>query len=386
MPMGKYKDFADCVAQNADKADPKAYCSTIMRSIEGMSETDWFEVFKAGDYGDKGTYSETDLEDIVSSFYQAGHIPPVIIGHHEDEDIRKNELTDGHVIALKRDGDKLLARANVTPEHAKLWQDNKLLTWSVGLYKQMKDTGKVALRHLAALGKTPPEVKGLKYKPVFTFSADAENGDYYTIDMEDTMSKELTDRIAELERENASLKAEQAAVVKFSEEKKALTDQAKTEKARADKTEADLAALKSEQAAKEKTATFAEIEKLVAAKHEEGYPATTDEAWKTVFAAERGMTQTDGSVCFSEDGKTMKFSEAIEIISKAKIVPVKPEGDHVKKPGTTTVQFSELTPEEKVLKAHELASAKWAELKKTNPDATILDATSLVFAENPGLE
>ena len=34
-PMGEYADFADCVAKNGDKKDPEAYCSVIMRAIEG---------------------------------------------------------------------------------------------------------------------------------------------------------------------------------------------------------------------------------------------------------------------------------------------------------------------------------------------------------------
>ncbi len=34
-PFGDYKDFDDCVARNSDKSDPKAYCATIMRAVEG---------------------------------------------------------------------------------------------------------------------------------------------------------------------------------------------------------------------------------------------------------------------------------------------------------------------------------------------------------------
>lgn len=34
MPMGDYKDFADCVSQNQGKEDPQAYCAAIKRAIE----------------------------------------------------------------------------------------------------------------------------------------------------------------------------------------------------------------------------------------------------------------------------------------------------------------------------------------------------------------
>lgn len=33
MPFGAYKDFADCVAKNSGKSNPKAYCATIERAI-----------------------------------------------------------------------------------------------------------------------------------------------------------------------------------------------------------------------------------------------------------------------------------------------------------------------------------------------------------------
>ena len=34
-PFGPYADFASCVAANADKDDPKAYCATIESAITG---------------------------------------------------------------------------------------------------------------------------------------------------------------------------------------------------------------------------------------------------------------------------------------------------------------------------------------------------------------
>ena len=35
MPMGEYKDFADCVSKNKSKDDPSAYCGYIKHQIEG---------------------------------------------------------------------------------------------------------------------------------------------------------------------------------------------------------------------------------------------------------------------------------------------------------------------------------------------------------------
>ncbi len=35
MPFAGYKDFDECVKKNRDKADPKGYCASIMRKVEG---------------------------------------------------------------------------------------------------------------------------------------------------------------------------------------------------------------------------------------------------------------------------------------------------------------------------------------------------------------
>ena len=40
MPFAGYKDFADCVAKNQDKANPEAYCAAIKAEIEGREEED----------------------------------------------------------------------------------------------------------------------------------------------------------------------------------------------------------------------------------------------------------------------------------------------------------------------------------------------------------
>ena len=39
MPFGPYRDFADCVAKNGDKADPEAYCAAIEREAKGSAES-----------------------------------------------------------------------------------------------------------------------------------------------------------------------------------------------------------------------------------------------------------------------------------------------------------------------------------------------------------
>ena len=37
MPFAGYKNFKDCVRKNQDKSNPEAYCSSIMRKVEGKN-------------------------------------------------------------------------------------------------------------------------------------------------------------------------------------------------------------------------------------------------------------------------------------------------------------------------------------------------------------
>ena len=59
MPFGEYKDFADCVAKNSDKKDPKAYCGTIQAAAEGSQK---IEEYTAKDFFDL-TESEFMVEE-----------------------------------------------------------------------------------------------------------------------------------------------------------------------------------------------------------------------------------------------------------------------------------------------------------------------------------
>lgn len=49
MPFAGYKDFADCVRKNQDKSDPEAYCSVIMRRVEGDTKKKKAAIKAAGE-------------------------------------------------------------------------------------------------------------------------------------------------------------------------------------------------------------------------------------------------------------------------------------------------------------------------------------------------
>jgi len=322
--------------------------------------TEWFEAFEAGAHhdtsknGDITEYTIADLDEMVELFKAGVHVPPVVITHagmdmalkykSAEEQKRIRELADGRIVDVKREGDKLLIQADVTPEHAKLWTDNRLLTWSVGIYKDFQHTGKKALRHfklgldhVAALGKTPPAVKGLNYNP--QFAEDKDNGDFVVMNFEETKGKKqmtleealamietLKAKIAELEKGKAANMSEKdvnAAMKLASEaEAKVATLTAK------------IASLEKEKTDVKRTADFAEIERLVEEAHKGGLPTTHGDHLRTVLAAEKGH-MASGIVTFAE-GKSGKLSDSILALGAVAKVPIKPEGtDAVKKPSTT---------------------------------------------------
>lgn len=349
---------------------------------QNMSETGWFEAFEAGDYKAKGSYNKTDIDNMVEIVKSKAHIAPVIVGHHDTDDPRNAELTDGLVIDAKRQNNKFLVRADITnPKVKQWWEDNRLLTWSVSIYDNFKGTGKRALRHLAALGKTPPEVKGLQYKP--TFDEDEKNGKFVTIEFAERGNNQMTleeamAKIAALEKELADLKAKKEAGAQFAEEKKTLDAQIVSLT-----TERDAALAKIAEAAKEKkTAQFAEIEAEVQKAHKErGLPATHGDHMRTVLAAERGLLTPTGTVEFAE-GKSAKLSEAMIELAKVKLVPLEDEG---KKADKTTADFTEGDMTGKQTERVKMARELQAQKKAEGREISFAEATTEIYTTHPGL-
>jgi len=114
----------------------------------------WIELFRAGNYGDKGEYSERDLDQIVANYNPSFHEAPVVIGHPA------NDLPAwGWVDSLKRVGGTLLGKLKqVQPAFEEMVQQGLFKKRSIGLYHTDKG---LALRHVGFLGAQPPEIKGL---------------------------------------------------------------------------------------------------------------------------------------------------------------------------------------------------------------------------------
>jgi hypothetical protein len=115
-----------------------------------------FEVFRAGQHKDSAgvdhSYTEQDLDTIVSSYDPAKHNAPVVIGHPKTD-----APAYGWVDRVFRKGKSLFAEIETGSDEFVEWLKK-------GLYKQrsiaLYDDG--SLRHIGFLGAQPPAIKGLE--------------------------------------------------------------------------------------------------------------------------------------------------------------------------------------------------------------------------------
>lgn len=133
-----------------------------------MKVGQWIELFRAGDYGPKGEYTEDDISKMAENFEENDKVP-IVIGHPKD-----NDPAWGWLDKMAAAGDILLAR--VGELHNDMFE---AINYS-GLFKnrsvRIADTGSgPKIMHLGMLGGTLPEVSGLA---PLTFSNDDEYKDF----------------------------------------------------------------------------------------------------------------------------------------------------------------------------------------------------------------
>ncbi len=115
-----------------------------------------FEILKTGKYlssnGQEKEFSQTDLENIASSYDPSVSEAPLVIGHP-----KTNDPAYGWIENLKVTGDRLIAKAKqVVPEFLEAVKNGLFKKRSVSLTQDGK------LRHVGFLGAELPAVKGLK--------------------------------------------------------------------------------------------------------------------------------------------------------------------------------------------------------------------------------
>jgi len=114
----------------------------------------WIEVFRAGDYGQKGKFTTADLDRMIANYDPAKHEAPVTMGHPEHD-----APAYGWTESLKREGNVLFAKLKQVPESfEQLVSAGRFKKRSIGLYQSGNGP---MLRHIGFLGAMPPEVKGL---------------------------------------------------------------------------------------------------------------------------------------------------------------------------------------------------------------------------------
>jgi hypothetical protein len=119
----------------------------------------WIEIFRAGDYRDKGKglVTREDLDRVVQGYDPSFHEAPVTVGHPAN-----NLPAFGWIDRLAVRGDLLLAKEKqVDPQFNELRQAGRYKKRSASFYTG--PDGRISgLRHVGYLGAMPPEVKGLQ--------------------------------------------------------------------------------------------------------------------------------------------------------------------------------------------------------------------------------
>ena len=115
------------------------------------------EVFRAGDYGEKGQWSEEMLDQMAEEYRADRHEAPVTLDHAQTGPAL------GWVSGLKRAGDRLIARLrNLNGDLVELLRSGAFKKRSVEIYHALPETGKPYLKAVSFLGAGAPTVKGLR--------------------------------------------------------------------------------------------------------------------------------------------------------------------------------------------------------------------------------
>lgn len=115
------------------------------------------EIFRAGEYGAKGSYSETDLQQIADDYRPDILEAPLTFDHAQ------TGPAYGWVSRIRRDGDRLVAALKGVPDSVReLVRNGSYKRRSVELFRKLSTTGRPYLRAVSLLGAATPEVKGLR--------------------------------------------------------------------------------------------------------------------------------------------------------------------------------------------------------------------------------
>jgi hypothetical protein len=128
------------------------------------SSDQWIQLFRAGDYGQQGSYTEHDLDRMVSNYDPSFHEAPVVIGTPKDA-----SPAWAWIAELKREGSTLLGKLRqVQPAFDRMLAAEQFPKRSITFYRTPNGP---SLRHVGFLGAKPPYISGL---PGIAFSEAAQ--------------------------------------------------------------------------------------------------------------------------------------------------------------------------------------------------------------------
>lgn len=180
-----------------------------------LTAGDWAEIFRAGDYGAKGSYTGADLDAMVANFNSADQVP-IVVGH---------PATDapawGWLSAVKRAGDVLMGQVGeLHKDFAAALAENKFRNRSVRIARTAAGP---KLLHLGFLGAVLPQVEGLK---TAAFAGEGELTDY-AFDLPQRNGQEGNPKEGDMEKDEKikQLEADLAAEKKARADEKAKTQE-----------------------------------------------------------------------------------------------------------------------------------------------------------------
>jgi hypothetical protein len=194
------------------------------------------EIIRAGTHtsanGIVVTFDRRDLEEIAANYNPSHFQAPLIISHDTlgipDRQLAHSEFAYGAPKKLKVVGDRLRAVFDkIAPEFVQWVRDGKLLSVSSSIYLRNSPTnptpGRLALRHIAGLGSSPPAIKGMTPLSLMEVAFDESEGKGIILCSESVVSHdtgillaefdtERDKRMDELEQRESALKQREAEI------------------------------------------------------------------------------------------------------------------------------------------------------------------------------
>lgn len=242
----------------------------------------WINIFKTGTHTDSSgrrrTWTDSDLDRIVSNYSQRTEDPPVVFGHPKGSDPAQGWFKD-----VRKNNDFLQAQFSQVSDKARKELDN-------GGYKygSLSLTPDLKIRHFGLLGAVPPAVKGLG-------RVEFQDDGGLTVDINFSEPETPADQPEKPAPEDLDMTKELEA--KLAEAEKKAAD----EKTAREKAEADLKA-KDEETVKQETErrtadTTAKVDKLV----EDGKLLPADKSKVLAFCEALDGENGSEEISFSAD-------------------------------------------------------------------------------------